>query len=118
MNPILVQRALEKVLNRHVLINVISCRVRQLNSGIGAERRPLLIDGDSLSAVDTALLEIIEDRMTFELAEFLPLRRPTQQGNRPKGWARMQPTETVNAANGFGGPPAESESREAFARGH
>ena len=89
MNPILVQRALEKVPNRHVLINLISCRVRQLNSGVGAECRPLLINGGSLSAVDTALLEIIEDRMTFELSEFLPLKRPTQQGNRPKGWARI-----------------------------
>ena len=89
MNPILVQRALEKVPNRPVLINIISCRVRQLNSGIGAECRPLLSDRRSLSAADTALLEIIEDHMTFELCEFLPLRRPTQQGNRPKAWARI-----------------------------
>ena len=89
MNPILVQRALEKVPNRPVLINIISRRVRQLNSGMGAESRPLLIDGRGLSAADTALLEIIEDRMTFELSELLPLKRPTQQGKRPTGWARM-----------------------------
>ena len=89
MNAILVQRALLKVPNRHVLVNLISTRVRQLNSGIGPERHPLLINDGNLSAADTALLEIIEDRMTFETPEFLPLKRPTQHGNRPKGWARM-----------------------------
>ena len=89
MNPDLVQKALEKVPNRHVLINLISSRVRQLNSGIGTERRPLIIDGDNLSAADTALLELIEGRMSFQMPEFIPLKRPTQQGSRPKGWTRM-----------------------------
>ena len=89
MNPILVEKALEKVPNRHVLINMLSCRVRQLNSGSGAESRPLLAAPGTLSAVDTALLEIIEDRLTVELSELLPLRRPMQNGNRPKGWERM-----------------------------
>ena len=90
MNVGLVQRALEKVPNRHVLVNLISRRVRQLNSGLGTESRPLIIDRGSLSAADTALLELIEDRMTFQMPEFVPLTRPTQQGgSRPKGWARM-----------------------------
>jgi DNA-directed RNA polymerase subunit omega len=89
MNAILVQRALAKVPNCPVLINIVSRRVRQLNSGNGGECRPLLTDRGSLSAADTALLEIIEDRLTFELPEILPLRRPTQQGKRPSGWARM-----------------------------
>ena len=111
MNPILVQRALEKVPNRPVLINIISCRVRQLNSGVGAASRPLLIERGSLSAADTALLEIIEDRMTFELSELLPLKRPTQNGNRPKGWLRMHATNGENRAS-----DAHSPSRSANAQ--
>ena len=87
MNAILLQRALEKVPNRHLLVNLISSRVRQLNSGMGAERRPLIKDGGNLSAADTALLEIIEERMTYEVPEIIALKRPTRNGNRPKGWA-------------------------------
>ena len=89
MNAALVQKALAKVPNRHVLVNLISRRVRQLNSGSGTERRPLIINGGNMSAADTALLELIEGHMTFEMPEFIPLKRPTQQGSRPKGWARM-----------------------------
>ena len=98
MNAILVERALEKVPNRHVLVNLISRRVRQLNSGIGAERRPLLIDSDNRSMADTALLELIEGRMTFEMPQFTPLKRPTQAGNRPKGWARILPEQSSTAS--------------------
>lgn len=86
MNAMLVQRALEKVPNRHVLVNLISSRVRQLNSGVGAQSGPLIINGGNLSAADTALLEIIEGRMSFEMPMLVPLRRPTRMGNRPKGW--------------------------------
>ena len=90
MNAALVQRALEKVPNRNVLVNLISSRVRQLISGIGTERRPLILAEGNLSAADTALLELIEGRMTFLMPEFVPLTRPTQQGgSRPKGWARI-----------------------------
>lgn len=89
MNPDLVQKALEKVPNRQVLINLVSSRVRQLNSGIGAQGRPLVLDGGNLSAADTALLELIEGRMSFQMPEVIPLKRPTRQGNRPKGWTRM-----------------------------
>lgn len=89
MNADLVQRALEKVPNRHVLINLISSRVRQLNSGIGTERQPLILERGGLSAADTALLELIEGRMTLEMPEFIPLKRPTQKGSRPKGWERI-----------------------------
>lgn len=90
MNAILVQRALEIVPDRHVLVNLISTRVRQLSSGFGRERHSLLADGAHRSMADTALLELIESRMTFELPKFVPLKRPTQQGgSRPKGWARI-----------------------------
>ena len=88
MNPILVQRALEVVRDRHVLINLISSRVRRLNVGNGAEGRSLLAESGSRSMADTALLELIEGRMSFELPPFTRLERPTQAGNRPKGWAR------------------------------
>ena len=87
MNAALVQRALEKVPDRHVLVNLISSRVRQLNFGIRTERQPLVIGGGNLSAADTALLELIEGRMSFQMPELIPLKRPTQQGSRPKGWA-------------------------------
>jgi hypothetical protein len=60
-----------------------------LNSGIGTERWPLIIDGGNLSAADTALLGLIEGRMSFQMPELIPLKRPTQQGSRPKGWGPM-----------------------------
>ena len=89
MNATLVQRALEIVPDRHVLVNLISTRVRQLSGRFGAERHSLLADGSNRSMADIALLELIEGRMTFEMPQFTPLRRPTQAGNRPKGWARL-----------------------------
>ena len=89
MNPILVQRALEIVPDRHVLINLISGRVRQLRLGNGPESHSLLTDGGNRSMADTALLELIEGRMTFEMPQLIPLKRPTQAGNRPKGWTRI-----------------------------
>ena len=89
MNAILVQRALELVPDRHVLINLISLRVRRLNFGNGAQGGSLLSDSGHPSMADTALLELIEGRMTFEMPPFTRVKRPTQAGNRPKGWARM-----------------------------
>lgn len=88
MNPALVKKALEKVPNCQVLINVISRRVRQLNSGGGAASRPLVAESANLGAADIALLEIIGGQMNFEIPELIPLTRPTRNGNRPKHWAR------------------------------
>ena len=88
MNAILVQRALEVVPDRHVLINLIRGRVRQLHLGNGHEGHSLLRDSGNRSMADTALLELIEGRMTFEMPPFIPLKRSTQAGKRPKGWAR------------------------------
>ena len=89
MNAALVQRALEKVPDRHVLVNLISNRVRQLNSRNGTERQAMTEGNGNLSAADTALLELIEGRITFEMPEFTRLKRPTQRGgSRPKNWAR------------------------------
>jgi DNA-directed RNA polymerase subunit omega len=88
MNPTLVKKALEIVSNSHVLVNLVSRRVRQLNSGGGGANRPLLSDCGNMCASDIALQEIIDGNMGFELPEFVPLTRPTRSGNRPKQWGR------------------------------
>jgi len=59
---------LEKVGNPNVLVNLVSRRVRQLNSGGGAMSRPLVADTGSMGASDIALLEIIEEKMGWENA--------------------------------------------------
>jgi DNA-directed RNA polymerase subunit omega len=82
MNGELVKRALEKVGNPNILVNLISRRVRQLNFGGGAISRPLLTDTAGMGAADIALLEIIEGKMGWELAEVVPLTRPASHKRR------------------------------------
>ena len=77
MNAEFVKKALEKVGNPNVLVNLISRRVRQLTSSGGKMSRPLLADVGHLGAADIALLEIIEDKMGFEMPELEELTRPT-----------------------------------------
>lgn len=77
MNAELCKKALEKVGNPNVLVNLVSRRVRQLNSGGGGQSRPLISDPGQLGAADIALREIIEDRMGWELPETVELVRPT-----------------------------------------
>ena len=69
MNAELTKKALEKVGNPNVLVNLVSRRVRQLNSGSGALSRPLVSDTGNLGAADIALLEIIEDKIGFEMEQ-------------------------------------------------
>ena len=89
MNAILVKKALEKVANASVLVNMVSQRVRQLNFGVGASSRPLLADVGHLSAADIALHEIIEDKMGLEMPEIVALIRPTARNRkRPQNWAK------------------------------
>jgi DNA-directed RNA polymerase subunit omega len=76
LNAELTKLALEKVGNPNVLINLISRRVRQLNSGAGALSRPLLADVGNLGIADIALSEIIEGKMGFEIPEPAELTRP------------------------------------------
>ena len=71
MNAELCKKAIEKVGNPNVLINLISRRVRQLNSGAGGVCRPLIADYTNLGAADIALREIIEDKMGWETPEEL-----------------------------------------------
>ena len=68
MNAELCKKALEKVGNPNVLVNLVSRRVRQLNTGGGANR-PLIMESGKLGAADIALLEIIEDKMGWNLLE-------------------------------------------------
>lgn len=65
MNSELCKKALEKVGNPNTLVNVVSRRVRQLTSG-GAGGRPFVAETAGLGAADIALLEIIEDKLSFE----------------------------------------------------
>jgi DNA-directed RNA polymerase subunit omega len=95
MNPELLNQALTKVGNSHVLVNLVSRRVRQLNAG----GRPLISDAGNLSVADLALMEIIEDKMGFEMPEFVELIRPSAQaGNKPAGWIKSLTAKTKLAA--------------------
>ena len=76
LNADLTKKALEKVGNPNVLVNLISRRVRQLNSGAGAMSRPLVEPGN-MGAADVALSEIIEEKIGFEMPEVTALVRPT-----------------------------------------
>jgi len=87
MNADLVKKALEKVLNPHVLVNLVSQRVRQLNSGVGGRCKPLVADIANLGAADIALLEIIEGKMAWEMPEIVGITRPSgKHRRRPQHW--------------------------------
>ncbi len=77
LNAEFCKKALEKVGNPNVLVNIVSRRVRQLNAGAGASSRPLVAEAHNLSAADVALLEIIEDKLGWEMPEPVELVRPT-----------------------------------------
>jgi DNA-directed RNA polymerase subunit omega len=70
MNPELCKQALAKVGNPNVLVNLISRRVRQLNTGGGGSSRPLIATIENLGAADIALTEIIEGKMGWEMPDY------------------------------------------------
>lgn len=89
MNATLVEQALKKVLNPNVLVNLISRRVRQLNSGGGRASRPLVADVANLGAADIALREIAEGKMGWEMPEIIALTHPTRKRRRRlQSWAK------------------------------
>lgn len=95
MNAELVKKALEKVLDPHILVTLISRRVRQLNSGGGSVSRPLIADVGNLGVADIALHEIIEGKMGWEIPEIIQLTRPTGRNRkRPQGWTK-EPAKPV-----------------------
>ncbi len=69
MNAELCRKAVEKVGNPNVLVNLISRRVRQLTSGAGGLSRPLVSDATNLGVADIALREIIEEKIGWEMPE-------------------------------------------------
>ncbi len=73
MNSELCKQALAKVGNPNTLINLVSRRVRQLNTPGGLTSRPLIGDTTGMGAADVALAEIIDDKMGWEFPEELPL---------------------------------------------
>ena len=76
MNAELAKKALEKVGNPNVLVNLVSRRVRQLNSGSGGISRPLVDAPASMGVADIALREIIEEKIGWEMPEITALERP------------------------------------------
>src|SRR6185503_8278661 len=89
MNAELVKKALEKVVNPNVLVNMVSRRVRQLNSGNGGASNPLVANTTNLGVADIALREIIEDKIGFEMPEVIQLTRPTGRNRKkPQNWAK------------------------------
>lgn len=76
MNAELCKRAIEKVGNPNILINIVSRRVRQLNSGSGGLSRPLIADTATLGAADIALREILEEKIGWDVPEPTEVIRP------------------------------------------
>ncbi len=68
MNSELCKKALERVGNPNILVNVISRRVRQLTGG-GPSARPLVSDTAGLGVADIAMLEIVEGKLDWEPVE-------------------------------------------------
>ena len=58
-----IKEALKNIADPNVLVNVISRRVKQLKRG----NRPLVESLEKLSPEDTALREVIEGKISFEL---------------------------------------------------
>jgi DNA-directed RNA polymerase subunit omega len=81
MNPELAKQALTKVGNPNILVNLVSRRVRQLNSGGGAMSRPLVTDTGTLGLGDIALLEIINEKIGFDMPEtnILAIEKPKRR---------------------------------------
>ena len=84
MNAELCKKAAEKVGNPNILVNLISRRVRQLNSGGGGLSRPLIANAAHLGAADIALREILEDKIGWELPEPVELVRPQTKKRRKR----------------------------------
>jgi DNA-directed RNA polymerase subunit omega len=59
-----IKEALKTIGDPNILVNVVSRRVKQLRRG----NRPLVESLEKLSAEDTALREIIEGKISYELA--------------------------------------------------
>ena len=72
MNAEFCKKALEKVGNPNILVNLISRRVRQLNAGGGGSSRPLVTETANLGAADIALTEVFENKLGWEMLDQVP----------------------------------------------
>jgi DNA-directed RNA polymerase subunit omega len=68
LNSELCRKALDRVGNPNILVNVVSRRVRQLTGG-GSTGRPLVADTVGLGAADVAMLELIEGKLDWEAVD-------------------------------------------------
>ena len=93
LNSELTKKALEKVGNPNVLINLVSRRVRQLNSGSGGFCRPLIADATNLGAADISLREIIDEVGKDACRFFFALRTPDSHLNFDLELAKKQSSE-------------------------
>lgn len=77
------QSALKVIDDPTILVNVVSRRVKQLKRG----NRPLVESLEKLSAEDTALREIAEGKITYELATLEEVERSSRAPvrNLPQG---------------------------------
>ncbi len=66
MNVELCRKALEKVGDPRILVNLVSRRVRQLNGGGSGYSRPLVEVDPAAGTADIALQEIVDDKITWE----------------------------------------------------
>ena len=83
LNTELCRKALEKVGNPNILVNLVSRRVRQLNAAGGSGSRPLVDSIEPLGVADIALLEIVEDKITWEsLPEVVEPETPAKRRRR------------------------------------
>jgi DNA-directed RNA polymerase subunit omega len=82
MNAELCKLANEKVGSPQVLINLVSRRVRQLNSGGGGLSRPLVNVPANMGLADIALTEILEGKMGWEVPEETAAVRPPSKKRR------------------------------------
>jgi DNA-directed RNA polymerase subunit omega len=64
MSSSLLEEASKVIASQQLLVNVVSRRVRQLSQG----HRPMIEHGPREGLADIALKEIIEGKLTFELA--------------------------------------------------
>lgn len=62
MKPTLIAQAAKVISDPQILVNIVSKRVEQLNSG----RRPLINAMPSMGAADIALTEIIEGKILVQ----------------------------------------------------
>jgi len=84
LNAELCRKALEKVGNPNVLINLVSRRVRQLNSGNGPMSRPLIANSANMGAADIALTELIEEKTGWEMPELTETEKPANNTKKRK----------------------------------